>query len=185
MPARLCHAACLLALLAACSRFESDAELEDISDRPEQEFLQGTIELFEQERLLGTVEADVIQQFKKENRLLLYGSVHAEDFDSTGSLRSQLDCDTLHVNRVLRDLKAVGNVIVYSSETPSGQGRLRLETDSLEWKNRIQRIRTEADVVFYTEQDTLYGTGFSSDRDLRNWEITKARGVSHRPEGQP
>ena len=69
---------------------------------------------------------------------------------------------------------AIGNVVVLSD---SG---VTLFTDTLSWDNIREKVYTDDEVIFITEeQDTLYGIGFESDVELDNWKILKPTGVFH------
>ena len=69
---------------------------------------------------------------------------------------------------------AIGNVVVLSD---SG---VTLFTDTLSWDNLREKVYTDDEVIFITEeQDTLYGIGFESDVELDNWKILKPTGVFH------
>lgn len=175
----------LLLALLACTRIdENDSELRDTDGMPDQTFKDGRLWLYNKELVLGSLEAQVIEQYEQETRLRLYGKVKVVDLDSLGRVSTTLTCDTLHFYRLRRDFVAIGNVEVHS-EPSSGrlkgdQGPLRLNTTQLEWSNRLARIHTDREVRFETAQDTLYGVGFSSNKDLTSWEISRPSGVSHR-----
>lgn len=186
MPGSLCHALLLLLLCCtACTNLEeNDPESNAFRGRPDQEFEDGRFWLYREQRVLGSLEARLIEQYERDSRLRLIGQVKVVDIDSLGQVSTTLTCDTLHFYRARQDFVALGHVVVYSEPTSvrigREQGPLRLVTEQLEWTNRLARIHTLRDVVFQTDQDTLYGTGFSSNRDLTSWEITHPKGVTHR-----
>jgi hypothetical protein len=71
-------------------------------------------------------------------------------------------------------LIAIGNVVVLSD---SG---VTLFTDTLSWDNLREKVYTDDEVIFITEeQDTLYGIGFESDVELKHKKILKPTGVFH------
>ena len=68
------------------------------------------------------------------------------------------------------DLIARKNVVVVSD---SG---FILLSEELKWDNQRGLIITEEFVTLITENDTLYGTGFESDRSLKNYKIFNPTG---------
>jgi hypothetical protein len=177
--------AALLVLLAGCTALDGeDPENNRFGGLPDQEFNDGRLWLYRQERILGSLEARVIEQYERDSRLRLIGQVKVVDIDSLGQVSTTLTCDTLHFYRARQDFDARGHVVVYSEPTSARlgaeRGPLRLATEQLEWTNRLARIHTAREVVFETDQDTLYGVGFSSNRDLTSWEILNPSGVTHR-----
>jgi len=171
--------------VSACTNLEeNDPEGNLFKGQPDQVFLDGELEIYRKEKTLGTLQAQVIEQYDRESRLRLYGKVKVVDKDSLGNVSTTLTCDTLHFYRARQDFVALGNVIVYSEPTSARmtaeRGPMRLATEQLEWTNRLERIHTLREVVFQTAKDTLYGVGFSSNRDLTSWEIMRPSGVTHR-----
>lgn len=175
----------LFMAVSACTNLEeNDPEGNLFKGQPDQVFLDGELEIYRKEKTLGTLQAQVIEQYDRESRLRLYGKVKVVDKDSLGNVSTTLTCDTLHFYRARQDFVALGNVIVYSEPTSARmtaeRGPMRLATEQLEWTNRLERIHTLREVVFQTAKDTLYGVGFSSNRDLTSWEIMRPSGVTHR-----
>ena len=90
---------------------------------------------------------------------------------------SQLTSLRAEVNQSSNDMKAMGHVVAVSD---SG---ISLYTDTLIWNSRGEKMTTDDPIMLTTEQkDTLYGIGFESDSDLKNWKILKPSGVTNRNE---
>ena len=74
-------------------------------------------------------------------------------------------------------MRAIGNVLAQSD---SG---ISLYTDTLIWDSNNEKMSTINPVMITTEEnDTLYGVGFESDSDLKNWKILKPSGVINKAE---
>ena len=72
-------------------------------------------------------------------------------------------------------MKASGNVVAVSD---SG---ITLYTNTLTWSSREEKLRTKDNIMITTEKaDSLYGVGFESDSDLKNWRILNPCGVTGR-----
>lgn len=187
----------LVLLLLGCARIPEDAAPGEQEERADQVFRGGRITLHQDELMRAEIEAGLMEQYRRQAIVQMMDSVQVVTWDSLGRIESILLCDTLYYQRDRQDMQAVGHVRVLAASDPQGrrleQGRhtadkaglladppFQLITERLEWVQRIQKIQTELPVVFYTPMDTLRGTGFRSDRNLRNWEIDRAAGVSHR-----
>lgn len=166
-------------------------------DQPDQIFLDARVELQEDGQVRGAISARRMEQVRRRSTIRMRDSVEVVSWDSLGRVESLTLCDTLLYRRDRQDMSAGGNVRMMAAADPQGR-RLReapasadlaalrrrppfqLLTRHLDWVQRIHKVQTEAPVVFYTPLDTLYGVGFSSDRKLRNWEIKRPTGVTHR-----
>ena len=70
-------------------------------------------------------------------------------------------------------MKAMGDVIAVSD---SG---ITLFSQSLIWDAKKEILFTDERIMITTlEKDTLYGIGFESNSDLKNWKIIHPSGVS-------
>ena len=67
---------------------------------------------------------------------------------------------------------AMGNVVAISD---SG---ITLYTDTLIWNSKDEKMFTNDSIkIITTEWDTLFGIGFESDSNLKNWKILKPHRV--------
>jgi hypothetical protein len=170
-------------------------------DKPDQVFLDARVELQEDGQVRGAISARRMEQVRRRSSIRMRDSVEVVSWDSLGRVESLTLCDSMLYRRDRRDLTAEGNVRVMAAADPKGKrlasapaagdpATLRrrppflLLTSRLDWVQRLQKIQTEEAVTFHTPQDTLRGTGFRSDRNLRNWEIDHPEGVTHRAPAQ-
>jgi LPS export ABC transporter protein LptC len=72
------------------------------------------------------------------------------------------------------NLLAVGSVVVTSD---SG---ISLRSKNLYWDDLKKRVRADGFVQITTQEDTLFGYEFESDRELNNWKLKRAFGQSSR-----
>ena len=57
----------------------------------------------------------------------------------------------------------------------------KLFSKKLLWSSRDEKLKTEEKIMITTlDRDTLYGIGFESDSDLKNWKILSPSGVTSR-----
>lgn len=86
-------------------------------------------------------------------------------YDGSETARSILTSRRGEIDEETRTLVAQDSVVVV---TPAGE---RLETESLQWDPRAERITTEAAFRLARGRDVLTGTGFSADPDLRRYSV--------------
>jgi hypothetical protein len=86
-----------------------------------------------------------------------------------------LTSEKAEINQASNDMEAMGNVVAVSD---SG---ITLYSESLTWNSREEKLHTKDNIMITTlETDTLYGVGFESDSDLKNWKILSPSGVTGR-----
>ncbi len=141
---------------------------------PDQESWQSNVTITQDGRRIADIWAGYIALYNKEKVTVLKDSIHVDFYDRYGKHNSVLTADSGRVNNKNNNLLAEGNVIVVSD---SG---VVLRTDKLSWDNEKQKIISNEPVVFTTPTDTLTGDSFVSDPDLKNYELTNARGYSRR-----
>ena len=96
-------------------------------------------------------------------------------FDEDENHTSTLICNIAEVNEKSNHMKAIGNV---SAISDSG---ITLYTDTLVWNSIDEKMSTDCVIMLTTEKkDTLYGVGFESNSDLKNWVILNPSGVTTR-----
>ncbi len=168
----------LLALLVGCQSRPAPsgtpADAQSDTEVPDQESWQSTIIITRDGQKVAEVWAGRILYFKQRNETLLKDSIHVDFFDSEGKHNSVLTAQEGRVDNATNNLEAMGHVVVVSD---SG---IVLQTDTLRWDNRRQKIISEVPVIFTTATDTIIGDAFISDPDLKNYEIKNPRGYSRR-----
>ena len=127
----------------------------------------------------GTVRAKVrsghLEKYNEKEFVMLDSSVAVDFFDSREQHTSVLTSEKAEINQASNDMKAMGNVMAVSD---SG---ITLYSESLNWNSREEKLHTKDNIMVTTlETDTLYGVGFESDSDLKNWKILNPSGVTGR-----
>jgi LPS export ABC transporter protein LptC len=88
-------------------------------------------------------------------------------FGEDGEISSVVNADKGEINQETRDLTAIGNVVVTSSDGYT------LETESLVWLNRKGMIHTEDYVKFTKGNDVVEGYGFRGYPELKEFDIIR------------
>ena len=141
---------------------------------PDQEYWGFEYTLSKKGIIYAKVVAGHSSRYLSENNVYLDEDIKVDFFDDNGKHTSLLTAEKGYVNEGSHDMVAENNVVVVSD---SG---VALKTDELQWIEKENKIFTDKYVTVITSRDTLYGYGFVSDRSLKNWEIKKPTGVSHR-----
>jgi LPS export ABC transporter protein LptC len=165
-----------LILSISCEQIEEDAVSTalDKNQVPDQESWQSTFTITQDGKKFAEVWSGYVAFYNELGHTYLKDSIHADFFDREGHHNSVLTADSGIVYNKTNDLIAFGDVVVVSD---SG---VVLETEKLRWDNKLQKIISDVEVRFTTEDDTLIGDSFVSDPDLNNYEIRNARGYSRR-----
>lgn len=167
-------------LVASCgSEFEQEPVAGGNSDGqkvelPDQESWESTIVITKDGNRVAEVWGSYLASYDRKRQRVLKDSVHADFYNQDGQHTSVLTAKEAVFDDNTKNIIASGNVVVVSD---SG---VVLETEELIWDNRKQKIISKVDVKFTTATDTLFGSSFISDPDLKNYEIRKSRGHSKR-----
>ena len=163
-----------LVFLTSCSR-------DIVQDHPSREGMPdqeswGVIIILTDE---GTIRAKVrsghLKKYNEEEFIMLDSSVTVDFFDSKEQHTSVLTSEKAEINQASNDMEAMGNVVAVSD---SG---ITLYSESLTWNSGEEKLHTKDNIMITTlETDTLYGVGFESDSDLKNWKILSPSGVTGR-----
>ena len=79
----------------------------------------------------------------------------------------------LRLDQKTNNMIASGNVVAISD---SG---ITLFSEILFWDSKKEKLYTDTNIMITTlENDTLFGTGFESNSNLKNWKILNPSGVS-------
>jgi|TARA_B110000438_G_scaffold32037_2_gene31563 LPS export ABC transporter protein LptC len=163
-----------LIFLSSCNREIS----QDFSSRvglPDQESWGVTIILTDEGTIRAKVRSGHLEKYNNREFILLDSSVTVDFFDDKEQHTSVLTSDIAEVNQASNDMKAKGNVVAISD---SG---ITLFSKSLIWSSKKEKLHTKENIMITTpEADTLYGVGFESDSDLKNWKILSPSGVTGR-----
>jgi len=94
-------------------------------------------------------------------------TIQIEFFDSEGKRYSTLVADRGLVDQRTNNLTAIGKVRVV---TETG---VHMETDSLRWVNRTEKIMSDAFVKVTRKEDVVTGYGFESDPNLDHFHLKR------------
>ena len=144
------------------------------TELPEQEFFDATINFYQNDRLSAILESGRIRKYAKRSTVLLDSGVVMEFYNAEGQHTSKLTSDSGRADESKNDMIAMGHVVAHSD---SGE---MLETEQLRWENRTRKIISEVPVKLSTPTDTIYGVGFVSDENLKNWQIREPKGQTFR-----
>ncbi len=64
------------------------------------------------------------------------------------------------------------NVVIYNYSEKN-----KLETEQIFWDQKTHYFFTEKKFTFYTQTDTIHGTGFEASEDLKIWWVKNQSGV--------
>ncbi len=170
----------MVLILSACGKQDDQDNMTDSEPElmPDQESWNSEIILTSGGKKIALIQAGHMAKFEDKNVILMDEGVEIDFYDGEENHTSHLNSDRGEINERLRDLTAIGNVVVVSD---SGE---TLFTEELFWNNKMQKIISEVDVMITMETDTLYGIGFESDVGLTSWTIKKPRGKTTRLVGK-
>lgn len=164
----------LYLLTLGCQRIEEIPQ-DYRTGGPDQESWGVTILLTDHGIMRAKIKSGHLEKYNEKEFILLDSSVTVDFFDYRESHISRLTSIKAEVNQSSNDMKAIGNVIAVSD---SG---ISLFTDTLIWNSNEEKMNTDDPIMLTTiKKDTLFGIGFESDSDLKNWKILKPSGVTNR-----
>ena len=164
----------LAVLFSSCTK-KSVENMNSREGLPDQESWGVNIILTNQGIMRAKVESGHLEKYNEKEFILLNNNVKVDFFDANENHTSVLTSQEAEVDQKSNDMKAFGNVVVVSD---SG---ITLYSEKLSWKSKDEKLQTKEDIMITTlDNDTLYGIGFESDSDLKNWQIIKPSGVTGR-----
>ena len=164
----------MMVLLSSCTK-ESIEELPFKEGMPDQESWGVNIILTDQGMIRAKVRSGHLEKYNEKEFIILDSSVTVDFFDSHEEHTSVLTSNMAEVDQSSNDMRAIGNVVAVSD---SG---ISLHSETLTWESNDEKLRTKDKIMITTlEGDTLYGIGFESDSDLKNWKIIHPSGVTGR-----
>jgi len=164
----------LVVLFSSCTK-QSVENMNSRDGLPDQESWGVNIILTDQGIMRAKVESGHLEKYNEKEFILLNNDVKVDFFDANENHTSVLTSQQAEVDQKSNDMKAFGNVVVVSD---SG---ITLYSETLSWKSKDEKLQTKEEIMITTlDNDTLYGIGFESDSDLKNWQIIEPSGVSGR-----
>ena len=118
------------------------------------------------------VVANRIERFQDTQPALIF-SDHLEVYfyNDSSQLQSTLMADYASIDEEKKIMLAQNNVILISSDDK------KLETDELIWDEKKNKIYTDKKVKITTGKEVVYGEGFTSTPDFKQYSITKIHGT--------
>lgn len=142
---------------------------------PDQESWNSELTLSLEGRPQALVRYGHMRRYENQRKVFFDQGVEIDFFDVNGRHVSRLTCGRGEYNEITEEMKGMDRVVVVSDTG------ITLRTPFLKWDPRIGKIVSDSAVVVTTvHRDTLYGTGFESTSDLRNWAIRKPTGMTQR-----
>ena len=164
----------LLILISSCAR-EPISTMPSRDGMPDQESWGVTIVLTSEGLIRANIRSGHLEKYNEKEFVLLDSSVMVDFFNEKEQHTSVLTSNTAEVDQASNDMKAIGNVVAVSD---SG---ITLYSETLTWNSKDEKLHTKDNIMITTlEKDTLYGVGFESDSDLKNWKILSPSGVTSR-----
>lgn len=166
--------AVMLMLVAGCVEIREPQPDPNRYELPQQEFFDARITFYQNDVVAGVLEAGRIRKFERQSMVLLDSGVVMDFFNAEGRHTSKLWADSARTDEARKSMVAMGNVIAKSD---SGD---MLETEELRWDNQTRQIRSDMRVKLSTPTDTVWGIGFVSDENMKNWRIDQPTGRTFR-----
>jgi LPS export ABC transporter protein LptC len=141
---------------------------------------QQPIEQIKEAEMLHTENGNVkvrvlarsIERFEDTQPALIFSDHLAVYFyNDFAELQSKLMADYASIDEEKKIMMAQNNVILISSDDK------KLETDELIWDEKKNKIYTDKKVKITTGKEVVYGEGFTSSPDFKQYSITKIHGT--------
>jgi len=106
-------------------------------------------------------------------------TLEVDFYDTLGEHTSHLTADSGWVWEKRQNLEVLGNVFVVTDDG------IKLETESLKWDPKINKITTDDFVKITKGKDIMTGYGLEADQNLRNFKIKRwVKGEIHKKENE-
>lgn len=169
---------CIVMVFCTCGnkeKNESSLFHTSFSIMPDQESWNSELTLSLEGKPQAVVRYGHMERYMNQRKVFFDQGVEIDFFDMNGKYVSRLTCERGEYNEITEEMKGMGRVVVVSDTG------ITLRTPFLKWDPRMGKIVSDSAVVVTTvHHDTLYGTGFESTADLRNWVIRKPTGITQR-----
>ncbi len=162
----------MLVLMTGCEEKLKPAVSNTVvsQDLPSQESWKTTITMTDSGKLIAILKTGHLATYTEKQYTLFDSGVVVDFYDEFEHHTSVLTASNGRVNDLTKDLEAHGNVVVISDSGTT------LKTQDLYWNNRTKKVTTPAFVDILSPTEHIQGTGFESDRGLKNYTIFKVTG---------
>jgi len=156
----------LSVLVLSCSIEETQPPQVTSQDTPDQILENSTIVLTVSGIKSTVIKANYLIKYEKKD-ITLARVIQADFFDKEGKHTSILTADSGFIHEQRQDMEVLGNVLVVTDDG------LKLETTSLRWDPKINKIVTDAFVKITQKNDIITGYGLETDSELKNIKVKK------------
>ena len=156
----------LSVLVLSCSIEETQPPQVTPQDIPDQILENSTIILSVGGIKSTVIKANYLIKYEKKD-VTLARVIQADFFDKEGKHTSVLRADSGFIHEQRQDMEVMGNVLVVTDDG------LKLETTSLRWDPKINKIITDAFVKITKKNDIITGYGLETDSELKNIKVKK------------
>ena len=162
----------LILIFLSCSEI-TEVQLLSSENIPDQESWHATIILTNKGKMRAKIQSGHLEKYNEKSHILLDTNVTVDFFDQDERRTSILTSDVAEIDQKTNNMIASGNVVAISD---SG---ITLFSEILFWDSKKEKLYTDTNIMITTlENDTLFGTGFESNSNLKNWKILNPSGVS-------
>ena len=167
----------IVILLAFCAcdnnseRNDSAGESAKSSDstlvRPDQQFRNAHIFLYNGSQITTDIKASYIEKYDKQDSTLAW-DLEVFFFDSTGAQKSHLISDSGLIREQVNLMDVYGNVKIIGDDSAT------LYSEHLNYNSIKNLIATDSFVtILPNDEDTIRGYGFEADPKLGNWSLKR------------
>jgi len=156
----------LLAIFLSCSVEEPQPPQVIPAETPDQILENSTIVLSVGGIKSTVIKANYLIKYEKKD-LTLAKVIQADFFDKEGKHTSVLTADSGFIHEQRQDMEVLGSVLVITDDG------LKLETTSLRWDPKINKIVTEDFVKITKKNDIITGYGLETDSELKNIKVKR------------
>ena len=123
-------------------------------------------------RLKVRLIASRIERFQDIQPALIFSDhLDVYFYNDSSELQSTLMADYASIDEENKIMMAQNNVVLISSDNK------QLETDELLWDEKKNKIYTDKRVKITTGKEVIFGEGFTSTPDFKEYSITKIHGT--------
>lgn len=144
----------------------------DSQSLPQQESWNSKIILSDSGRVKAIIYATYVRVYQSPAETHLLDGMKVHFYGEDGKESSVLTAQSGKVDENTKNLEAMGNVVVVSSDSTT------LRTEKLYWDNKRQVVHTTEFVRINSPKERLQGYGFESDQHLQRYRIFNVSGES-------
>ena len=158
-------------LVYSCdSKFEPPKISMGTDSAPTQESWNSEVTFSDSGNVKAILKAGHISVYSTKSYYLIDSGAKV-DFYKNGKQASTLTGNRGKVDDITKDIEIYDSVKVVNNEG------VKLTTEKLLWKNKTQKVYSDAFVRIITPKEKIEGIGFESDQNLSNYVIYKVTGT--------